>query len=507
MDYIKTITDLTTKIRKMYRITPEILRKLTATDDFFPPLFTPDELDTTDIHKSNDPPRIIAFGDIHGDLQALVGILYSAELIGDDGQWKEERSTYVVQTGDLFDNYRSGVDKSCLKQKENIFDEFVILNFLTHLHKQAQKMPTKSHIVLCIGNHELMNVDGDMRYVHPDMYKTFGETERITLFENGSIFTKKMSVIFRVIVKIGDYLFMHGGIHSGNMARLTDIVMYNNGLYGWLYNKLDSVNPLHNNIYSTDGYDSSITWYRGLLDNDETEYVKYLDQLDTQHKLKVIVGHTNTGYPNTTLPQIYKRYNDRVILLDTAMSRAFRNDNDKLCDLSNYYIDYIVIDDGIVTTIRCDDTFIRNFIIKTQFKKPIPAPEDMKSLDYNVTKIINIIKKIKYTLRIFYSNDIILLVTVNQTDVENKIHKIYLYDTQTSKLIINGKNIEFKNVYRNVTETTNLTFHFDDNQLALFRNGIHLTNITQQLGGRIRSKRQMKRNINRNGSKRANYRK
>jgi hypothetical protein len=345
------ITELITTIRARYGITPEILSNLKPDDDdYFPQLFEKDELSKIDIHEpSAPPPRIIAFGDIHGDLQSLVGILYAAELIDVNGDWIEERPTYVVQTGDLFDNYRPEIKNSCLKEPENLLDEFIILNYLTHLHRQAQQKKAKSCIVLCIGNHELINLTGDrkrmMEYVIPNSPLTIDE--RIGLFTPGGVFATKLSSIFRVIVKIGNNLFMHGGIYEGNITSLNDIRIYNNNLNEWLNNQTST---LSTNIYSGDKTYSSITWYRKMTDTNEAGYIRFLQGLDAEHELKVIVGHTITNKDDDA-PSIVIRASGRIILLDTAMSRCWNNKNRKPCDFSNnlYNISFIVIEEDTIT--------------------------------------------------------------------------------------------------------------------------------------------------------------
>jgi len=345
------ITELITTIRARYGITLEILKNLQPDDDFFLPLFEKDELSRIDIHEPNaSPPRIIAFGDIHGDLQSLVGILYAAELIDVSGNWIEQRPTYVVQTGDLFDNYRPEIKNSCLKDPENLLDEFIILNYLTHLNRQAQQMKEKSRIVLCIGNHEFINLTGDrkrmMEYVIPKSPLTIDE--RIELFKPGGVFATKLSSIFRVIVKIGNYLFMHGGIYEGNITLLNDILTYNNHLNEWLNNQTST---LSTNIYSgEDKTYSSITWYRKMTDTNEAGYISFLHRLDSEHELKVIVGHTITN-KEVDVPPIIIRASGRIILLDTAMSRCWNNKNRKPCDFSNnlYNISFIVVDEDTIT--------------------------------------------------------------------------------------------------------------------------------------------------------------
>lgn len=344
------ITDIITIVREKYRITPEILSNLKPDDDYFPPLFEKEELSKIDIHEpSAQLPRIIAFGDIHGDLQALVGILYAAELIDVSGDWIEKRPTYVVQTGDLFDNYRPDIKNSCLKETENLLDEFIILNYLTHLHRQAQQMNKDSRIVLCIGNHEFINISGDRtrmtEYVIPKSPLTIDE--RIELFTPGGVFATKLSSIFRVIVKIDNNLFMHGGIYEGNITSLNDILTYNNNLNEWLNNRTTT---LSHNIYSGDKTYSSITWYRKMTDTNEAEYIGFLHRLDAEHELKVIVGHTITN-KDVDVPPIVIRPSGRIILLDTAMSRCWNNKNRQPCDLSNnrYNISFIVIEEDTIT--------------------------------------------------------------------------------------------------------------------------------------------------------------
>ena len=345
------ITELITTIRARYGIRLEILSELKPGDGYFPPLFEKEELSKIDIHEpSSTPPRIIAFGDIHGDLQALVGILYAAELIDANGDWIEERSTYVVQTGDLFDNYRPEIKNSCLKDPENLLDEFIILNYLTHLHVQAQQMKEKSRIVLCIGNHEFINISGDRKrmteYVIPKSPLTIDE--RIELFTPGGVFATKLSSIFRVIVKIDKYLFMHGGIYEGNITSLNDILTYNNNLNEWLNKRTTTISP---NIYSGDDKTySSITWYRKMTDINEAGYISFLQRLESENELKVIVGHTITN-KEVDVPPIVIRASGRIILLDTAMSRCWNNKNRKPCDFSNniYNISFIVVDEDIIT--------------------------------------------------------------------------------------------------------------------------------------------------------------
>ncbi|KAA8532145.1 hypothetical protein F0562_006713 [Nyssa sinensis] len=93
------------------------------------------------------PDRLIAIGDLHGDLHKSKQALRLAGLIDPFDRWIGG-STTVVQVGDVLD--RGG-------------DELKILYFLEKLKREAAK--SGGTIITMNGNHEIMNVDGDFRYV------------------------------------------------------------------------------------------------------------------------------------------------------------------------------------------------------------------------------------------------------------------------------------------------------------------------------------------------------
>ena len=56
----------------------------------------PEELDP------EEPQRVVAFGDVHGDINAALDALQLADLIDDNRDWRGG-NTYVVQVGDQLD--------------------------------------------------------------------------------------------------------------------------------------------------------------------------------------------------------------------------------------------------------------------------------------------------------------------------------------------------------------------------------------------------------------------
>ena len=106
---------------------------------------------------ANDPPvhRIVAVGDLHGDYEAWEAIARQAGLINEKGHWAGGKTT-LVQLGDITDRGP---------------DSLRIIRQLQALQEEAAR--AGGSVVVLLGNHEAMNVIGDLRYVHPGEYAAF----------------------------------------------------------------------------------------------------------------------------------------------------------------------------------------------------------------------------------------------------------------------------------------------------------------------------------------------
>jgi hypothetical protein len=102
-------------------------------------------------------PRIVAVGDLHGDYSAWIDIARGAGLIDGRGRWAGGRTT-LVQLGDVPDRGP---------------DSLKIIRHLQKLQKEAAK--AGGQVIVLIGNHEAMNVTGDLRYVDPGEYAAFAD--------------------------------------------------------------------------------------------------------------------------------------------------------------------------------------------------------------------------------------------------------------------------------------------------------------------------------------------
>jgi hypothetical protein len=151
--------------------------------------------------------QIIAIGDIHGDLQSLLTILFSAKLIDNELQWIGG-NTYLIFTGDLLDNYRDNKQMA-----QHPADEITIISFLSDLDFQARNQ--RGRVLLCLGNHELMNITNDHRYVSTSTKKYFNEilNGRQSQFTPGSRLLQKIGCLFETFVLINNkYFFCHAGL-------------------------------------------------------------------------------------------------------------------------------------------------------------------------------------------------------------------------------------------------------------------------------------------------------
>ncbi|MDX1404929.1 MAG: metallophosphoesterase [Woeseiaceae bacterium] len=106
-----------------------------------------------------DVPRIVAISDPHGAYPAMVRTLQNAEVIDGDSNWSAGQ-THLVVTGDMLDR---GADSR------------KVMDLVMKLEGQASDAGGRVHLLL--GNHEVMNLVGDLRYVAPGEYASFVDDE------------------------------------------------------------------------------------------------------------------------------------------------------------------------------------------------------------------------------------------------------------------------------------------------------------------------------------------
>jgi hypothetical protein len=268
--------------------------------------------------------KLYAIGDIHGDFKAFVLVLKKAGLIDNNYHWIGG-DAHVVQVGDILDRKIRDTEYS------DEDSEFKLISLILTLQLESYVQGGGFHPI--IGNHELMNILGIFDYVSPMGLKHFKNsdpakniTERRNYFKVGGDFCKYMACGWNPVVKIGDYMFCHGGINM-NIANKYSIEDINYVMRDTLYGNTKHLNTKYFNELFLDP--NSILWNRtysvDLYPNKQHYENEILKKILKKYKSKYLVlGHTpqNNG--------INVRFNGKVFCVDTGMSEAFGKKKNKL---------------------------------------------------------------------------------------------------------------------------------------------------------------------------------
>ncbi len=127
----------------------------TLTDNARTPSSVTDPTDPYNAFRIAAPGRVVAIGDIHGDLDAAEKALRLAGAIDDKNHWIGG-NLVVVQTGDQIDRWD---------------DDRAVLDLFSRLQSEAEA--NGGRLISLNGNHELMNVESLFWVVKPESFKAF----------------------------------------------------------------------------------------------------------------------------------------------------------------------------------------------------------------------------------------------------------------------------------------------------------------------------------------------
>jgi hypothetical protein len=273
--------------------------------------------------------RVVAVGDIHGDYEALVAVLRSAGLIDQRGRWTGGKA-HLVQTGDVLDR---GPDSR------------KAMDLLIALEKQAAKAGGRVHSL--IGNHEAMNLYGDLRYTSAGEFSAFRTNDSVRVrdafweeyvkeltskpgeqdkkkweaehplgwFEHRYQFGPqglygKWIRSHNTVVKINDSIYLHGGI-SPKYATMT-IGEINQAIAAELN---DVLNIKDGSIVTAE---DGPLWYRGLAQDGGAAIAEHVDKVLQAYGVKrIVIGHTPTA--GTVIP----RFDGKVVIIDVGLSAYY----------------------------------------------------------------------------------------------------------------------------------------------------------------------------------------
>jgi hypothetical protein len=283
------------------------------------------------------PNRIVAVGDIHGAYDRFVKILEAARVIDGRQRWIGGGAV-LVQTGDVVDR---GADSRR------------VLDLLRKLEGEAER--AGGRVLPLVGNHEVMGMLGDLRYVSAGEYESFrtAESESVRDRVSSAIAGRAESaarsagepfdrVAFRnqfaadtplgsverqlafgpdgqygrwlrardTVVRINGVLFLHGGISPPTAALGCDGI---NDTVRAELKQMPADGAQLASFLST--REDGPLWYRGLaVANEATLAGDLATILERFQARAIVIGHSVA--PNG---RIVTRFDGRVVQIDTGM--------------------------------------------------------------------------------------------------------------------------------------------------------------------------------------------
>jgi hypothetical protein len=245
----------------------------------------------------SDISKFFVISDIHGQFDQMVKILTNNRIIDTNLDWAWGEGHLII-LGDVFD--RGDKVTECL--------------WLTHkLEMQAENFKGKVHYLL--GNHEMMVLRGDDRYV-ADKYK---KTAKLMQLDHKNIYSPNSEFgrwlrTKHTIIRLNDVLFVHAGIHP----KLLDYNRNFQEINNYIRSNIDATkeeikyDELLDFLFRSDGP----LWYRGYFQDTKTssqikqdELLQLLTDMDVN---KIVVGHTTQDFINPF-------FKDSVIPVDTGI--------------------------------------------------------------------------------------------------------------------------------------------------------------------------------------------
>ena len=250
--------------------------------------------------------RLVAIGDLHGDLSATRAALKLAGAIDADDHWAGGKLT-LVQTGDEID--RADEDRDVI----DLFERLI-----------GEAQAAGGRVIALNGNHEIMNVQGDFRYVTPGAADAFRGVsprsplarsvvppfvDRAAAFLPGGAYAEKLAGR-DVIAVVGDSVFAHGGVLPDHVSY--GIARINAETRAWMRGGQAQAPAI---VTSERGPD----WVRDFSQDpvSEEECALLGRALDALGARRMVVGHT------VQKGGISSACGERVYRIDVGLSRFY----------------------------------------------------------------------------------------------------------------------------------------------------------------------------------------
>jgi len=217
--------------------------------------------------------KLFVLSDIEGEFEAFRALMIGNGLMDEKYNWTFGKGQLVI-CGDLFDRGK---------------EVMPYLWLLYRLEVEAQQKGGAVHILL--GNHDVMNMAGDLRY-HALKYT---ETTKLMELEYGKLIDQNTEIgnwlrSKNAIEKIGDRIFLHAGISPKINATNFSLQAINDkcrSYYGIATKNLPEEGHL---LMSSAGP----FWFRGYFGKDRTSMATVDSTLFKFNCKQIVVGHTIT---------------------------------------------------------------------------------------------------------------------------------------------------------------------------------------------------------------------
>ncbi len=236
---------------------------------------------------------IAVVSDIHGEFGKYIQLLRSQSIIDAKNDWSFGKGHLVI-LGDCFD------------RGDHVTE---LLWHVFGLEKQAEKAGGMVHYLL--GNHEVMTLGEDLRYLN----EKYTKVEEITGIRYHDLYSSETALgkwlrYKPVIITINNVLFVHGGISPETISKKLDINEINHLFYQLQVNRqVESDRDLNNLEFLNE--DLGPIWYRGYFEEgfSEEKADSVLNYLEKDH---IIVGHT-------TASDFQLLYGKKIIGIDAGL--------------------------------------------------------------------------------------------------------------------------------------------------------------------------------------------
>ncbi|MGL6266884.1 MAG: metallophosphoesterase, partial [Chitinophagaceae bacterium] len=252
---------------------------------------------TTEKSEYKKASRQFVISDIEGNFDAFRKLLLAGKVMDEKFEWTYGDG-HLVLAGDFFDRGTQVTE---------------VLWLIYSLEDKAKKAGGYVHFVL--GNHEIMNMSADLRYVHPKY------------MENASLMNENYNVLYgpnselgrwlrtkNVMEKIGGVIYVHGGI-SRLINNIELPIAEMNALVRPFYADTTYAYPnIETDIFYSE---AGPFWYRGYYTGDRTAIPQILDSTLDKFKInQVVTGHTPVA------DTVSSWYNGKLFNTDTPHAKG-----------------------------------------------------------------------------------------------------------------------------------------------------------------------------------------